>query len=106
METNYTKVGVLLVEKDQKKYGNQSLNYPRKRTERVREPKQPKEKKKRVDTRVNRVRDPEKLRINIKKYYEKNRDEILKKQREKTRLKNLFKFSIVEKDEDIPVELL
>jgi hypothetical protein len=78
----------------------------RKRPEKAWQPKPPKEKKKRVDTRVNRVRDPEKLRINIKKYYEKNRDEILKKQREKTRLKNLFKFSIVEKDEDIPVELL
>jgi hypothetical protein len=78
----------------------------RKRPERVWQPKPPKEKKKRVDTRVNRVQSPEINQKKSKKYYEKNRQTILEKQREKTRLKNLFKFSIVEKQEEIPVECL
>ena len=81
----------------------------RKRPEKVWQPRPPKEKKKRVDTRVNRVRDPEKLRVNIKKYYEKNREEILKKQRDNRLFKKINKFPAIEtvvKDEDIPVELL
>jgi hypothetical protein len=74
----------------------------RKRPEKVLEPKPPKEKKKRVDN----ARKPENNCRKSKTYYEKNRETICEKQRERTRLKNLFKFSIVEKQEDIPVECL
>lgn len=78
----------------------------RKRPEKVWEPKPPKEKKKRVDTRVNRVQSPEINQKKSKKYYDTHRETILEKQRERTRLKNLNKFSIVEKQEEIPVECL
>ena len=76
----------------------------RKRPEKVWQPKPPKEKKKRV--RKSYVKNPEVDNRKSKKYYEKNRESICEKQRERTTLKNLFKFSTVEKDEDIPVELL
>ena len=74
----------------------------RRRPEKVWEPKPPKEKKKRV--RRNQTKNPEVDNRTIKKYYEKNRETICEKQRERTRIKNLNKFSIVEKEEDIPVE--
>ena len=50
-----------------------------------------------------------KPQVNIKKYYEKNREEILKKQRDNRLFKKINKFPAIEtvvKDEDIPVELL
>ena len=74
----------------------------RKRPEKVWQPKPPKEKKK-------RIRNPEENRKNSKAYYNKHREEILKKQRDNRLLKKINKFPAIEtvvKDEDIPVELL